>query len=289
MSGRLPVWFKKRIPDVGVMSGMHAMLGDLHLNTVCQSAICPNIGDCFTRQTATFLILGDTCTRRCTFCAVSKGDPQPVDEDEPRHVFEAVNRLGLKHAVITSVTRDDLPDGGAGHFARIITLLKNSPSPPAVEVLIPDFRGSFEALHAVVSAHPDVLNHNVETVPRLYPVVRPVADFRRSVDLLRRAKGINPGIVTKSGLMVGLGETREEIFGVMTALKEAGCDLLTIGQYLQPSTCHHPVVRYLAPEEFAELAESGRNMGFREVAAAPLVRSSFDAGRMYKDIVLRTK
>ncbi|MDP2918732.1 MAG: lipoyl synthase [Dehalococcoidia bacterium] len=282
MSGRLPAWFKKRIPDPGVMNGMCGMLDGLGLHTVCQSALCPNIGDCFTRHTATFLILGNTCTRNCTFCAVDKGKPQPVDENEPRHILEAVNNLKLKHVVITSVTRDDLPDGGAGHFARIITILNNQPGPPTVEVLIPDFRGSREALNIVVSARPDILNHNVETVPRLYPSVRPTADFQRSVNLLRRAKQIDPCLITKSGLMVGLGETRDEIIEVMGTLRQADCDLLTIGQYLQPSARHHPVVRFLAPEEFTALAELGKSAGFREVASAPLVRSSFNAGEMYQ-------
>ena len=281
MPERLPSWFKKRMPPPGVMAEMNTLLGGLHLNTICQSALCPNIGDCFTRHTATFLILGDTCTRNCTFCAVSQGKPEPVDIREPQHVAEAVAKLGLKHVVITSVTRDDLPDGGAGHFARTIALLKQENPDITVEVLVPDFEGSAEALRSVMATRPDVLNHNIETVPRLYPEVRPMANFSRSVELLRAAKTMNSSIITKSGLMVGLGETPDEVIEAMAALREASCDLLTIGQYLQPSPRHHPVVRFIPPEEFEEFARLGRNIGFRRVASAPLVRSSFDAAELY--------
>ena len=284
MPERLPYWFKKRMPQPGVMAEMNTLLAGLQLHTICQSAICPNIGDCFARHTATFLILGNTCTRNCTFCTVNKGRPEPVDIHEPQHVAEAVAKLGLKHVVITSVTRDDLPDGGAGHFANVIQILKQQSPELTVEVLVPDFAGSLGALEIVMNAHPDVLNHNVETVPRLYPEVRPMADFNRSVGLLKAARTIDPGVVTKSGIMVGLGETQDEVTETMTSLRDAGCDLLTIGQYLQPSPQHHPVVSFILPEQFEEYARTGRKIGFREVASAPLVRSSFEAATLYGKI-----
>jgi lipoic acid synthetase len=281
MSGRLPVWFKKKIPDPAVLSNMGKLLGRLRLHTICESALCPNLGDCFARRTATFLIMGDICTRNCTFCAVKKGSPYPLDEDEPEHLAEAVETLGLKYVVITSVTRDDLPDGGASHFVRTINLLRERDGGLTVEVLIPDFSGSLSALRAVVDARPDVLNHNLETVPRLYPEVRPMADFQRSLGLLERVKELDSAIVTKSGLMVGLGETRDELLETMENLRKIDCDLLTIGQYLQPSPHHHPVVRYIPPQEFAEYESLGKSMGFRGVASAPLVRSSFNAAELY--------
>jgi len=281
MKGRLPSWFKKRIPDPGIITEMKDLIGDLHLHTICESAICPNQGDCYSKRTATFLILGNVCTRNCTFCAVAKGVPLPLDEDEPDHLAQAAASMGLKHVVITSVTRDDLPDGGAAHFAKTVALLKETGGELTVEVLIPDFQGSFEALKAVVGARPDVLNHNVETVPRLYPEVRAKADFERSLELLRRAKKLDSRIITKSGIMVGLGESEEELFRTMEALRSAGCDLLTIGQYLQPSPHHHPVVRYIPPEEFDRYASMGRDLGFIDVASAPLVRSSFMAAELF--------
>lgn len=281
MSGRLPHWFKQRPADPGVMSNMERLLDGLSLDTICESAHCPNIGGCFSSGTATFLILGEVCSRRCTFCAVTKGLPAPVDEDEPRHLVEAVTRLGLSYAVITSVTRDDLPDGGAGHFARVIRRLHRERPGVTVEVLVPDFLGSAEALETVVEACPEVINHNIETVPRLYPEVRPGADYRRSLELLSGVKKLDREIVTKSGLMLGLGETPAEVREAMRDLRTADCDLLTIGQYLQPSPRHHPVVRFVPPEEFKEHRETGRQMGFREVASAPLVRSSFKATEIY--------
>jgi lipoic acid synthetase len=282
MKGRLPVWFKKHFPSPVVMAGMEQLLGNLRLHTICQSAQCPNIGDCFSKHTATFLILGDICTRNCTFCAVNKGIPQPPDADEPAHLAEAVAQLSLNHVVITSVTRDDLPDGGARQFARVISFLKKQSTSLTVEVLVPDFRGSYTALETVVFAHPEVIGHNIETVPRLYPEVRPLADFMSSIELLRRVKEMDAGIVTKSGLMVGLGESQDEIIKAMQDLRIARCDLLTIGQYLSPSVHHHPVVRFLNPEEFAELEEKGKEMGFSGLAAAPLVRSSFQAAELYR-------
>jgi len=289
MNKRLPPWFKKRIPKPGTMSGMRALIDGLSLHTICESALCPNIGDCFSQGTATFLLLGDTCTRNCTFCAVKKGVPETVDEEEPEHLAEAVKRLGLKHIVITSVTRDDLSDGGAAHFSRTIRRLQAEDRALTVEVLVPDFAGSPEALRLVVDARPDVINHNLETVRRLYPEVRPKADYHRSLELLRLVKELDGRIITKSGLMVGLGETKDEMLRVMADLREVDCGLLTIGQYLAPSSEHHPVVRFVTPDEFSEYERIGQDMGFRAVASSPLVRSSFDAARLYARATARLK
>jgi len=280
--GRLPPWFKQRLAEPGVMSTMHDLLGRLGLHTICQSALCPNIGRCFTSGTATFLILGDVCTRRCTFCAVKKGHPAPVDETEPHHLCDAVAKLGLTYVVITSVTRDDLPDGGASQFAQTVNLLQKNMADITIEVLIPDFRGSKESIRTVVESGPQVINHNLETVPRLYPEVRTGADYARSLELLYTVKKLNPDIVTKSGLMLGLGESRDELIEVMGDLREADCDLLTIGQYLQPSPHHHPVVSFIPPEEFAGYEAIGREMGFSGVASSPLVRSSYRAAELYE-------
>lgn len=282
MRERLPPWFKKKVPDPRVLASMRALFDELSLHTICENALCPNLGDCFSNRTATFLLLGDICTRNCTFCAVKKGVPCPVDEKEPQHLAEAVEKLGLRHVVITSVTRDDLPDGGAAHFARTIARLQEQDMGLTVEVLIPDFGGSLRSLKMVVDAHPDVINHNLETVPRLYPQVRPKADFQRSLRLLGQARELDSHIVTKSGLMVGLGETRDELLQAMEELRKVNCDLLTIGQYLQPSAHHHPVVRYVPPEEFVEYESLGKAMGFCDVASAPLVRSSFNAAQLYE-------
>lgn len=281
MRGRLPPWFKQKPADPKIMSTMTGLLNGLSLDTICESAHCPNIGRCFSKGTATFLILGDVCTRHCTFCAIKKGRPTPVDEKEPQHLLEAVERLGLNYIVITSVTRDDLPDGGASQFAKTIKLLRENRRDAIVEVLIPDFLGSAEAIKTVVEARPQVINHNVETVPRLYPEVRPQADYNRSLELLFMVKNRDPAIVTKSGLMLGLGETKAEVTEVMSDLREADCDLLTLGQYLQPSPKHHPVARFVSPEEFIEYEAIGKDMGFAEVASAPLVRSSFKAAELY--------
>jgi lipoic acid synthetase len=266
---------------------MHGLLDGLKLHTICQSALCPNIGRCFTSGTATFLILGDMCTRRCTFCAVNKGHPGPVDEAEPGHLLEAVRKMGLSYVVITSVTRDDLPDGGASQFARTVTLLRENMEDIMVEVLVPDFCDLEEAVRVVVASGPQVINHNVETVPRLYPEVRPGADYARSLELLYTVKKLNPTIVTKSGLMLGLGESREEVIEVMSDLREANCDLLTIGQYLQPSAQYHPVIRFIPPEEFAEYEAIGREIGFAEIASSPLVRSSYRAIELYDKVKAR--
>ncbi len=281
MKDRLPPWFKKKIPAPDTLAGMKTLFHELSLHTVCESAHCPNLGDCFQRRTATFLLLGDICTRNCTFCAVNKGVPDPVDQEEPLHITQAVSKMGLRHVVLTSVTRDDISDGGAGHFAQAIALLREKPG-VTVEVLIPDFAGSSQSLKTVADAHPEVINHNVETVPRLYPEVRAKANFRRSLRLLEQVKNFDSSIVTKSGIMVGLGETGDEMLETMDALRAVNCDLLTIGQYLQPSPAHHPVVRYVPPEDFLEYEKIGIEMGFGAVASAPLVRSSFNAGEIYE-------
>jgi len=282
MTGRLPLWFKKKIPDPNVLTGMKTLFNTLSLHTICESALCPNLGDCFHEGTATFLILGNICTRNCTFCAVEKGIPLPQDEGEPERLLKAATIMGLRHVVITSVTRDDLPDGGAVHFARTISLLKEMDKVLSVEVLIPDFGGLLNPLEILVNTQPDVLNHNLETVPRLYPEVRPKADFQRSLRLLKQAKELNRSLITKSGVMVGLGETKEELAQTMADLRAVDCDLLTIGQYLQPSLAHHPVAKYVPPEEFREYERVGIAMGFVDVASAPLVRSSYKAEKLYE-------
>ena len=281
MRARLPPWFKQRLVDPQVMIPMAGLLDGLSLHTICESAHCPNIGDCFSHKTATFLLLGDICTRHCGYCAVKKGQPLPVDDEAPGHLLEAVEKLNLRYVVITSVTRDDLADGGASQFAKTINMLHEKRVGTLIEVLIPDFLGSGEALSTVVVAQPEVINHNVETVPRLYPEVRPEADYQRSIRLLSMVKGLDSGIVTKSGLMLGLGETDEEVVAVMKDLRNAQCDLLTLGQYLPPSPQHHPLARYVSPEEFSEFEAIGKGLGFAEVASAPLVRSSFKAAELY--------
>jgi lipoic acid synthetase len=273
---------------------LQSALGSQGIHTICQSARCPNVGECFGRGLATFLIMGERCTRNCRFCAVEGGRPPALDADEPARVAEAARGLGLKHVVVTSVTRDDLPDGGAGHFAAVVRALREAAPDATVEILVPDFRGDQEALAVVVAAAPDVLGHNVETVPRLYRRVRPGANYRRSVGLLRRAKEWGAArntrflacarndtrILTKSGLMVGLGESPEEVEAVMRDLREAAVDLLTIGQYLRPSKQHLAVVEYVEPARFAHYARGARALGFREAACAPLVRSSYHAEAM---------
>ncbi len=281
MRARLPPWFKQRLVSPETMMAMEGLLESLKLHTICESARCPNIGDCFSRKTATFLILGNICTRNCGFCAVDKGRPLPVDKEEPKHLLGAVEKLGLRYVVITSVTRDDLDDGGAAHFAAAVNLILEKRPGTLVEVLVPDFLGSSEALGKVIAAAPSVINHNVETVPRLYPEVRSMADYWRSIGLLALVKESASGIVTKSGLMVGLGETREEVVSVMKDLREAKCDLLTLGQYLPPSPQHYPLSRYVSPEDFTEFGAIGRSLGFAEVVSAPLVRSSFKAEELY--------
>lgn len=274
---RKPEWLRVKAHSTKGLEFVEGMLKELHLNTVCDEAACPNRGECFGRKTATFMILGSVCTRNCTFCNVSKGSVLPVDENEPERVAQAVKALGLRHAVITSVTRDDLPDGGAGHFAKVIKSIRNLAAGVAVEVLIPDFQGNIDALKMVVDAHPEIINHNVETVPDLYHKVRPQADYRRSLDVLRNVKMMDKSIYTKSGIMVGLGEKEEQVVSVMNDLREADCDFLTIGQYLAPSAKHHPVVEYIHPDQFKAYEEKAYQMGFLYVASGPLVRSSYMA------------
>ena len=256
------------------------------MSTVCESARCPNRGECFGERTATFLILGRTCTRRCGFCAVPKGAPGAPDRSEPEAVAEAARRLGLDYVVVTSVTRDDLPDGGAEIFADVIRQVKRGSPSTRVEVLVPDFAGAERSLDRVTAAGPEVLNHNVEAVPRLYREVRPGADYRRSVDLLRRA-ALTVG-VTKSGMMLGLGEKREEVLEVMRDLAGAGCRSLTLGQYLQPTRNNLAVRRYLEPEEYEDLARAGTELGIERVVAGPLVRSSYRAGEIYDDLTAKS-
>lgn len=275
--GRRPQWLKVRLPSGEGFRAVRALVEKQRLHTVCQSARCPNIGECWAQRTATFMLMGDVCSRACSFCAVGHGTPLPLDGDEPHRVAEAVALLALDYAVITSVTRDDLPDGGASHFAATVRAVRAQRPNCKVEVLVPDFAGSTEALNQVLAAAPHVLNHNVETVPRLYPVVRPQADYRRSVRLL--AQAAQAGVVTKSGLMVGLGETSEEVVATMADLRGAGCSILTIGQYLQPSPQHLPVDRFVPPEEFEQLRATGLAMGFAHVEAGPLVRSSYHAAQ----------
>jgi lipoic acid synthetase len=247
------------------------------LHTVCEEAHCPNIGECWAHRTATFLILGDTCTRNCRFCNVVTGRPAPPDPDEPQRVAQAVQALGLKHAVITSVDRDDLPDGGAALFAAVIRHIRQLQPGCTVEVLIPDFRGRIELLRTVMDARPDILNHNVETVPRLFRTVQPQCRYAWSQAVLRTAKALWPQATTKSGLMVGLGETVDEVLDLMRSLRELDADILTIGQYLQPTKAHAPIARYYTPDEFEMFRQRGEEMGFKWVESAPLVRSSYHA------------
>jgi len=278
-----PPWLWRRVSPASeaAVARMEDLLDGLALHTVCQEARCPNLAECFGRGTATFLLLGSHCTRGCRFCAVSHGRPAAPDPGEPWRVAEAAARLGLGHVVLTSVTRDDLPDGGAGHFAAAIRALRRRLPAAIVEVLIPDLQGSHAALETVIQAGPDVLNHNVETVPRLYGSVRPGAGYRRSLALLARAKALHPGLVCKSGLMLGLGERTAEVIRVLRDLRGAGCDLITLGQYLPPSGDQLPVVRYVPPDEFAAYGEKARDMGFRGVASGPLVRSSHRAEALW--------
>lgn len=277
---RKPEWLRIDLNKGRSLDYVKDILQRFSLNTVCEEANCPNRMECFSKKTATFMILGSQCTRNCTYCNVSHGATQPVDAEEPKNVAKAAAELGLKHVVITSVTRDDLPDGGAKHFAEVIRAIKALDDNMVVEVLIPDFRGSMVALETVVNAKPEIVNHNIETVPRLYPEVRPSALYHRSLELLERVKTIDKGMYTKSGIMVGLGETEEEVIQVFKHLRSMGCDFLTVGQYLAPSSKHHPVVEYVKPETFAMYKEKALSLGFSFVASAPLVRSSYNAAEM---------
>ncbi len=277
-AGRLPEWMKVRLSNGAGYSRIRELVREQNLHTVCQSADCPNMSDCWSRGTATFMILGNVCTRSCGFCAVQTGRPLELDLDEPRRVAASVATMGLKHAVITSVNRDELPDGGAQMFADTITQIREQTHGATyVEVLIPDFRGEIEPLQIVMTARPDVLNHNVETVPRLYPMVRPQARIERSLELLQRAKAMDATVATKSGLMVGLGETDDEVRELMQMMADHGVDIITIGQYLRPTPQHLPVTRYVHPDTFAQYVEWGKAMGVKDVASGPLVRSSFHA------------
>jgi lipoic acid synthetase len=272
-----PAWLKARAPVGENFHQLKKLARGLGLHTVCESAQCPNIGECWNHGTATFMLLGDTCTRRCGFCAVPKGKPQPIDYEEPRRVAEAVATLGIKHAVITSVNRDDDNVGGARVFAETIREIRALAPGCRVEVLIPDFQGLEEPLHIVLDAKPDVLNHNTETVPRLYRAVRSGARYERTLNLLANAKAFSPGMVTKSGVMVGLGETVSELLAVFRDLGSRGVDILTVGQYLRPSRDHLPIARFYTPDEFRMLKEEALAFGFRHVESGPLVRSSYHA------------
>ena len=271
----LPPWFKIRLREGPGYREIRRLTKELTLHTICEEARCPNVWECWNSRTATFLILGDICTRRCHYCAVTTGRPHPLDEAEPERVAAAVKALGLRHAVLTSVNRDELPDGGARIFAETIRAVRRELPACTVEVLIPDFLGDEAALETVLAAQPDILNHNIETVPRLFASVRPQGRYPLSLALLQAAS--RRGAVTKSGLMVGLGETREEVLSVMRDLRGAGCSIVSIGQYLQPTTAHWPVMRFYSPGEFDLFKEEGRAMGFRHVESGPLVRSSYHA------------
>jgi lipoic acid synthetase len=272
-----PSWLRAKAPVGENFHNLKQLARGLGLHTVCESAQCPNIGECWNHKTATFMLLGDICTRRCGFCAVPKGKPGPIDTDEPRRVAEAVATLGLKHAVVTSVNRDDDNAGGARIFAETIRLIRELTPDCRVEVLIPDFQGLAEPLRIVLDAKPDVLNHNTESVPRLYRVVRSGARYQRTLDLLENAKKYSPGMVTKSGVMVGLGETITELVQVFKDLGSRGVDILTVGQYLRPSRDHLPMKRFYTPEEFVYLKEEALRFGFRHVESGPMVRSSYHA------------
>ncbi len=277
-----PRWLKRRIPAGGEYETMRRLLGESGLHTVCQEAQCPNLWECFSRHTATFMILGSRCTRNCRFCAVDHGPSGCPDAGEPARVARAAKKMKLRYVVVTSVTRDDLPDGGAGIFAETIRALREKNPDALVEVLIPDFQGDEPPLLTVIEAHPDVLNHNIETVSRLYSSVRPEAVYRRSLDLLRRVSFWDSTILTKSGVMLGLGETEAELRKALEDLLESGCSILTLGQYLQPTKAHLPVHRYIPPEEFDNWKEIALGMGFSEVASGPFVRSSYNARESYE-------
>ena len=284
--GRLPPWLKAKAPGSPNYLELKHLVRGLELHTVCESAHCPNIGECWSRRTATFMILGDICTRSCGFCAIKTGRPESLDEDEPHRVAAAVAYLELRHAVITSVNRDELPDGGARIFARTLEELHRRCPQTTVEVLIPDFKGNWEALDSVLAARPDILNHNIETAPRLYPVMRPQARYERSLELLDRARRSGPA-PTKSGIMLGAGERRDEIARTIGDLAAVHCSILTIGQYLSPSPRHVPLDRFVHPDEFEEWRSYALGLGFRHVESGPLVRSSYHAEEQVSDMHAR--
>jgi lipoic acid synthetase len=281
-----PAWLKKHLPRGGDYARVTRLLSGAKLHTVCQEANCPNMFECFSKDTATFMILGDQCTRHCRFCNITARPPLTVDPDEPARVAKAARDLRLHYVVVTSVTRDDLPDGGAAHFASVIHAIKQMGQETGqtirVEVLIPDFQGDVHALKTVMDAGPDVINHNIETVADLYVQARPEAEYQRSLDLLRNVKRLNPDMPAKSGIMVGLGETWLQLMQTLQDLADHGCDMLTIGQYLQPTRNHLPVQKFYPPEEFDELAAVARRMGFRKVASGPFVRSSYNAEELFQ-------
>lgn len=277
MNGEFPEWLKIPAPDEKSLYEMQDLIKDMTLHTVCEEALCPNVGECFKSRTATFLLMGDVCTRNCNFCAVRHGNPLPLDPDEPRHIAEACKALGLKYVVLTCVTRDDLADGGASHMALVVKEVKRLNPGAKVELLTSDLAGSRDALKNLLEAPLDVLAHNVETVPSLYPAVRPQANYERSLAVIEMAKAIAPKVLTKSGIMVGLGETYEEVIEVMCDLISVGCDILTIGQYLQPSPSHLPVKEFVPPKQYQMYEQKGLELGFKYVVAGPLVRSSYRA------------
>ncbi len=281
----MPLWLKVKPPFGENYRRVKSLLAQLDLHTVCQEANCPNIGACFEEKTATFLILGRICTRGCNFCDVDRGVPLPLDSSEPLHIARAVKTLSLEYTVITSVTRDDLEDGGAYHFAQVIREIKNLNTDCKVEVLVPDFKGEIEPLKIVLKERPEVLNHNLETVKRLYPVVRKGADYNRSLILLEKSKEYDSSIITKSGIIIGMGEKWEEIVELIQDLRRVNCDLLTIGQYLSPSDRHLPVKKYYSPDDFIELKIIGEKFGFLKVESGPLVRSSYHAKKQASNLV----
>jgi len=285
MNRRLPPWLTKRVPSPETVREVAGMMRAAHLHTVCESARCPNLGECWSKKTATFMILGDICTRNCGFCAIRVGRPREVDSQEPRRVAETAQAMGLKHIVVTSVARDELPDEGAGQFAATIRALRETIPNAIVEVLTPDFKGKRWCIKIVVDAKPDIYNHNIETVERLSPEVRPQARYRRTLELLQGVKQMDPALYTKSGLMLGLGETREEVIQTLRDLRDVGVDAVTIGQYLRPTMNHLPVRDYIPPDVFAEYEQLGREMGFLFVASGPFIRSSYNAIEFSKRIL----
>lgn len=283
MASLFPPYLRKQRILAGKNRRVERLLSTLHLSTVCQSARCPNRNECFGCGTAAFLLLGEQCTRGCRFCAVKKGQPSPPDPSEPHRVAEAAACMSLRHVVLTSVTRDDLDDGGSLHFMKTILAVRERLPDATIEALVPDFSGSVSSLDTVLSAEPDVLNHNMETVRRLYPILRPEADYYTSLKLIRHVKEQAPGVITKSGMMLGMGENRSEVIQAITDLRDNGCDILTLGQYLAPSPAHYPVVKFISPEIFLEYRDVALEMGFRSVSAAPFVRSSYHAADILRE------
>lgn len=277
----LPLWFRQKMPEPTKMLEMERLISGLGLDTICHEGKCPNRGECYSNKTAAFLILGSICMRNCAFCAVKRGRPLPVNDREPSSIASAVHQLQLKHVVVTAVSRDDLPDGGASHFAQVIEAIHATKPDAIVEVLIPDFGGSIKNIEIVTSQGPQIIGHNIETVPRLYSRIRPKASYTRSLRVISAIKQVSPAIVVKSGLMLGLGETTDEVVDTLTDLRLAGCDLLTLGQYLRPTTANHPVIRFVPPAEFASYRDAALRMGFVAVSSGPRVRSSYHANELF--------